>query len=51
MLKFSDMKKILSYEHLMPNEISNSLIKQFDEFAKDVYNQINNLIAQWERDT
>jgi type I restriction enzyme S subunit len=44
-VKHTSPNKILSYEHLMPSDISNPLIKQFDEFAKDIYNQINTIIA------
>tara|TARA_R110001592_G_scaffold27763_3_gene102633 strand:- start:12250 stop:13458 length:1209 start_codon:yes stop_codon:yes gene_type:complete len=44
-VKHTSPTKILSYKQLMPVDISSSLIKQFDVFAEDIYDQINVLIA------
>lgn len=44
-VKHTSPKKILSYEHLMPNGMFHSMVQQFDQFAKGIHNQINNLIT------
>ncbi len=44
-VKHTSPKKILSYTHIMPENIECSLVRQFDSYAYGIQKQINTLIS------